>query len=90
MRSGNQNAGQKHTPRGTTDGRSVRAFAVKPAPPARPYAARGLDRSARPSRSGGRAANAYVEAFGAPKITARLRQPEASGAFFVRQLLFQR
>ena len=38
----------------------------------------------------GRAANAYVEAFGAPKITARLRQLEASGAFFVRQLLFQR
>jgi len=34
------------------DHRSVRALAVKPAPPARRFAASGLDRSARPSKSG--------------------------------------
>jgi hypothetical protein len=39
---------------------SVGALALKPAPTARRYAATGLDRSARPSKSASRAANDYL------------------------------
>jgi hypothetical protein len=45
---------------GDIDDRSVRAFAVKPAPSARRDEALGLTRSARPSKSGDHAANALI------------------------------
>jgi hypothetical protein len=45
---------------GDIDDCSVRAFAVKPAPSARRECGIGLDGSARPSKSGDRAANALT------------------------------
>jgi hypothetical protein len=54
------------------DDRSVHAFAIKPAPSARRYAASGLDRSAQPSKPEDRAADALLRLLGV--LTDSVRQ----------------
>jgi hypothetical protein len=77
---------------GDIDDRSVRAFAVKPAPSARRHAALGLDCSARPSKSGDRTANELTRCSGnqRTRLSDNVRQVECWFSHLIASALFPR